>query len=163
MRRTAGLGTTIALAVTVSLVGLGGASCGGSSTSMPPAAASAQTSTDSADFSVLIEAENAAIYAYGVIGAHLAGSSQNRAVTALHAHERLRDGWIQAARDADQDIPAAAIAYDLPIDVRDAGSARALSIEIEKRLIAVYASAGEIAAEARGKAEARLARESSAS
>jgi hypothetical protein len=151
------LGVGAIIVVGICIVGLGVSSCGGSDSSSPASTPSASQAVDSIDLGTLIEAEDAAIYAYGVIGAHLTGSAQDRAVSALQAHRRLRDAWIQMAQDANQEIPPAAIAYDLPIDARDSASARALAAEIETRLIAVYQSAGDAAADALKKSRARLA------
>ena len=123
-----------------------------------PPASSAGASVATPDLGSLIEAEDAAIYAYGVIGAHLAGAEQARAVASLKAHRRLRDDWIQAATAAGQEIPPAAIAYDLPIEVRDRATALALATEIETRMIAVYEAAGTEAGEALARARARLAK-----
>jgi len=103
----------------------------------------------------LIEAENASVYAYGVIGAHLSGAARTRALVALDAHRRLRDGWIQAAQAAGQSVPPAAIAYDLPFRVHNAMTAEELAVVIETRLLSVYRSAGPVAADALAKAEAR--------
>lgn len=138
-------------------VGLGVSGCGGSVATTASAPASSSTTVDTADLSSLIEAENAAVYAYGVIGAHLTGAPRDRALKALKAHRQLRDDWILAAQAAGQQPPPAALAYDLPFDVSDRRTAEALSIEIETRLIAVYESAGVTASDALTKARARLA------
>ena len=141
--------------VGLSAIGLAVGGCGGSPASTPDTTISS-TAFDPVDLGTLIEAENAAIYAYGVIGAHLSGPSRNQAQAALRAHERLRDDWIQAARDQDQDIPPAAIAYDLPIEVHNSATAESLAVEIETRLITVYQSAGTSAAGALARAQTRL-------
>ena len=137
---------------------MGVSACGGTD-SAPAAVASAAPSPEStADLSTLIAAEDAAIYAYGVIGAHLSGGARAQAIAALTAHRRLRDDWIAIATKNAQDIPSAAIAYDLPINVRGRTTALELSREIETRMIEVYTSAGDTAAEALAKARARLSR-----
>jgi len=141
---------------------LGLSACGGTDDT-PTAPTSSSTfanaeATGSADLSALINAENAAIYGYGVIGAHVSGSSRDAAMAALTSHRRLRDAWILAAAADGQDIPPAAIAYDLPFEVRDRTSALALATEIETRLRTVYDAAGPLAAEALAKSTARLAR-----
>lgn len=130
--------------------------CGGSSPAQPESSTSAAAAVDETSLSTLIEAENAAIYAYGVIGAHLTGAPRTRALVALKAHRQLRDSWISAAQDAEQEVPPAAIAYDLPINVQGRATAEALSIEIEERLITVYESAGEVAAPALTASRERL-------
>lgn len=154
-------GTRVGLTVTCLFGLLAGLTLGGCADSASPATAgapSAPISVEAPDLARLIEAEHAAVYAFGVIGAHLTGAQQARAIRALHEHERLRDTWILGAEAEGREIPPAAIAYDLPIDVRDAASAEALWIDIERRLIEVYASAGELAAESLAKSRARLAR-----
>jgi len=133
------------------------AGCGHTEASPAQPAASTAAAVDTADLGSLIAAEDAAIYAYGVIGAHLHGQHRAAALASLAVHRRLRDTWIAAAHADGQEIPAAAIAYDLPIDVRDSSSAESLEREIETRLIAVYQSAGDTAASALAKAQARLA------
>ena len=141
---------------------LGMSGCSGAGDT--PASISSASSISSADtagaasLSTLIDAENAAVYAYGVIGAHLSGNARSLATAALSSHQRLRDAWILAAEADGQDIPPAAIAYDLPFEVRDRISALALATEIETRLRVVYDAAGPIAAKALAKSTARLAR-----
>jgi len=70
-----------------------------------------------------LAAENAAIYGYGVAGAHLTGSSLARAEQDWTAHNQARDTLtvMISSRGA---VPAAAQAYyQLPFRVRDAASA----------------------------------------
>ena len=154
MRRHLGLGVSVPALLVMLAIGVSG--CAGTSTSATVASSAATTESSVADLGTLIEAEDAAIYAYGVIGAHLTGPDRARALKALSEHRRLRDDWIGLAHADGQEIPPAAIAYDLPIDVRDRASAEALSVEIETRMIRVYDTSGEIAAKALSKARARL-------
>ncbi len=158
MRRRRGQGrSTCALLVVLTIGAISLTGCGGSSTTesaTPPAASEVSTT---ADVGTLIEAENAAIYAYGVIGAHLTGVDRERAVASLAAHRRFREAWIDLASADGQSIPAAAIAYDLPFEVRGPSTAKKLSVDIETRMISIYESAGKIAADAVMKARARLA------
>jgi hypothetical protein len=143
--------------VTVAATALG--ACGGSAApeGSPPISTTAESeSSGTSSLSSLIEAENAAMYAYGVIGAHLSGAERRKALAALKDHRRLRDAWIVAATAAEIPVPPAAIAYDLPIVVRDAATAKALWIEIETRLAATYDSAGETAAKALAESRSRL-------
>lgn len=163
MRRqpTAGVSVSALIALVALCFGVSG--CGGSASSSPSSATATAASTEAPELRTLIEAENAAVYGYGVIGAHLTGSPRARALVALSAHRQLRDAWINEATASEQEIPPAAIAYDLPIEVRDAASAEQLAVQIETRLIAVYEQSGEIAAEALAKAQARLARLTSSS
>jgi hypothetical protein len=165
MRRVLRPGTCAIPLIVVGGLALGAFSlsaCGGTDdTRMAPSSSSTfanAEATGAADLPALINAENAAIYGYGVIGAHLSGNSRDAAMASLSAHRRLRDAWILAAAADGQDIPPAAIAYDLPFEVRDRTTALALATEIETRLRAVYDAAGPIAAEALAKSTARLAR-----
>ena len=139
--------TTLAVII---LSGCGAPSSSGIIT--PPSQAAA---SESPELDTLIEAENASVYAYGVIGAHLSGAARTRALAALDAHRRLRDSWIQAAQASGRTVPPAAIAYDLPFRVHDATTAKELAAVIETRLLLVYRSAGPVAAGALAKAEAR--------
>ena len=82
-----------------------------------------------------IEAEDAAVYAYGVIGAHLDGPAERRARRALHAHRSLRTQW-QSQATAQVATPAA---YDLPFTIEDATSAKELAVLVERRVSAISA------------------------
>ena len=156
MRRSRVRLTGACLLASIIVITLNG--CAESAAPPTSPAPSVSVAAGATELGELIEAENAAVYALGVIGAHLNGAQQARALRALHAHERLRDAWIAGAEADGQEIPPAAVAYDLPIDVRDSRSAEALWIDIERRLITVYESAGATAAEALAKSRARLAR-----
>lgn len=152
----------VRLLVVLSLTAAALSACGGSSAASFGGSASASAldgsaSSASGALSTLIEAENAAVYAYGVIGAHLTGSDRVMALAALKDHRRIRDGWITAATAEGELIPPAAIAYDLPFPVRDRDTALALAKEVETRLADVYRSAGPGADEALAKAQKRLA------
>src|ERR1700745_1662467 len=70
-----------------------------------------------------LAAENAAIFGYGVAGAHLAGSSQSAAEQDGTAHNQARDA-LAAMISARGAVPTAAQAYyQLPFRVHDAPSA----------------------------------------
>lgn len=86
-----------------------------------------------------LAAEHAAVYAYGVIGAALDGQEEQLARTAVTAHRARRDRLAVTVRDAGDRPVAAQPAYDLPVPVVDAGSARALAVTVEERLAAVWA------------------------
>lgn len=83
-----------------------------------------------------ISGEDAAVYAYGVIGPRLAGGGQRRARKAFDSHRAWRDLWQGRMTDA---ITPPAVAYDLPFPVTDADSARRLAIWVEESLVPVYA------------------------
>ena len=91
----------------------------------------------SATLRAVVSGENAAVWAYGVIGAFLAGREGRQAHRILDEHRAARQRWAAAI----QDPPAAAVEYDLPEVVRNAGDARNLAILVERRLVAVYADA----------------------
>ena len=83
-----------------------------------------------------IDAEDACVYAYGVIGAHLVGAGRRKARRALEAHRVWRDRWQQAYPGPY--VPGAS-AYQLPFAVQDPQSARRLAALIEDRMVPVYA------------------------
>jgi hypothetical protein len=84
----------------------------------------------------VISGEDAAVYAYGVIGPRLAGGGQRRARRAFDSHRAWRDLWQARMTDA---ITPPAVAYDLPFPVTDADTARRLAIWVEESMVAVYA------------------------
>ena len=85
-----------------------------------------------------LAAEDAAVYGYGVAGAHLAGARRAAAVRNWVAHQNARDALARmlAARGA-QPVAAAA-AYELPFAVHSAAAAVALATVLEDRLCAAY-------------------------
>lgn len=86
-----------------------------------------------------IAAEDAAVYAYGVLGPQLAEDQRPTARAALDTHRQrsfsLRDR-VAAAGGPAADAP---VAYDLPFPVNDPDSARRLAGLVEMRLAAAYA------------------------
>lgn len=82
-----------------------------------------------------INGEDAAIYAYGVIGARSRGARAGLARRALAAH-RARRQSLQAALP---EPVAAASAFDLPFPVTDQASAARLAVLVENRMAAVLA------------------------
>ncbi|TDU03914.1 uncharacterized protein DUF4439 [Streptomyces sp. 846.5] len=88
-----------------------------------------------------LAAEDAAVYAYGVIGAQLGGDRRSRATASYQVH-RDRRGALQQRIGATGATPvAAAPAYRLPAPVSDAASAVRLAGLVEDRICAVYANA----------------------
>lgn len=75
--------------------------------------------------------EHAAIYGYGVLGAHLTGPALDLARQAEAAHRTRRD-WL-VTRLASASPPAADPAYALPFPVTDQASALRLAVGIEER------------------------------
>jgi uncharacterized protein DUF4439 len=89
----------------------------------------------------VLAGEHAAIYAYGVIGAHLAGESRRRATTAYDAHRAKRDQVSRLIVDRKAVPVAAAAAYELPRAVSTPADATVLATEVEERLAAVWVEA----------------------
>ncbi len=80
-----------------------------------------------------LAAEYAAIWAYGVIGVHLADAARTAARSAEAAHRSRRDGLILQLNDSGVQIPADQAGYALPYPVADKASALKLAVEIEER------------------------------
>ncbi|MGH8971029.1 MAG: ferritin-like domain-containing protein [Actinomycetes bacterium] len=85
--------------------------------------------------------EHAAVYGYGVAGAHLDGADLKRATGAVTAHRRRRDHLDELLRDRGAEPVASAATYALPRPVSDAAGAVLLTTELEERLAAVWADA----------------------
>jgi ferritin-like protein len=83
-------------------------------------------------FSSALAAEHAAIFGYGVVGAHLAGPAQDAARQAEAAHRDRRDEVSQRIAAAKGSIVPAAPAYKLPFPVTDAPSAMRLAVALEE-------------------------------
>ena len=85
-----------------------------------------------------LAAEHAAIFGYGVAGAHLTGSSQAAAERDWTGHNQARDA-LAAMISARGTTPAAAQAfYQLPFRVHDAASATALAAYLEDGVTRAY-------------------------
>ena len=85
-----------------------------------------------------LAAENAAIFGYGVAGAHLTGSSQAAAERDWTGHNQARD-TLAAMISARGAVPAAAQAsYQLPFRVHDASSATRLAAYLEDGVTRAY-------------------------
>jgi hypothetical protein len=86
-----------------------------------------------------LAAEHAAVYGYGVVGAYLSGSEQATATTDWVAHQVARDRLEAMLRSAGGSQPtAAAVAYQLPMPVRNAREAAALAVVLEDRVATAY-------------------------
>ena len=86
-----------------------------------------------------LAAEHAAVYGYGVVGAHLSGSQQATATADWVAHQVARDRLEAMLRTVGGSQPtAAAVAYQLPIPVRNAREAVALAVVLEDRIATAY-------------------------
>lgn len=101
-------------------------------------------------WSAVVAGEDAAVYAYGLVGGRVTGSDRQAALAALTAHRLRRDAAIRQVRSAKATVPAAAAAYDPPFPVTDAASARQLAAVVEQRLAGVYGQlAGAVSGPAR--------------
>jgi hypothetical protein len=89
---------------------------------------------------VALAGEQAAVYAYGVIAAHLSGSDEKRALAAMAAHRANRDLLLSRLESAGATPSPAAAAYTLPSPVVDPASARALAGLVEDRLAGQWAA-----------------------
>jgi hypothetical protein len=86
----------------------------------------------------VLAAENAAIFGYGVVGAHLTGSGQTAAGQDWTGHNQSRD-TLTAMISGLGAVPAAAHAsYQLPFRVHDAASATALAAYLEDGVTRAY-------------------------
>jgi hypothetical protein len=82
-------------------------------------------------FSAALAAEHAAIFGYGVVGAHLVGPAQNAARQAEAVHRDRRDEVSLRIAAAKGSLIPAAPAYTLPFPVTDAPSAMRLAAALE--------------------------------
>jgi len=85
-----------------------------------------------------LTAEHAAVYGYGVAGAHLAGARQKAAARAWAGHEAARDTLAAMITALGAEPVAAAPAYRLPFPVRNAPTAILLAALLEDRVAAAY-------------------------
>jgi hypothetical protein len=85
-----------------------------------------------------LTAEHAAIYGYGIVGAYLAGSMQATATNDWVAHQVARDRLEAVLRSLGAQPTAAAVAYQLPVPVRNASAAVALAVVLEDRIATAY-------------------------
>jgi hypothetical protein len=85
-----------------------------------------------------LAAEQAACYGYGVVGAYLSGAAVARADSDWVAHELARDSLSATITAAGVDPVPAAVAYQMPIQVRSAVQATALAAIIEERVAEAY-------------------------
>jgi hypothetical protein len=85
-----------------------------------------------ATLTALLEAEHAAVYAYGVLGAHLDDATRRLALAAFDAHRADRDGLQALLRERGAAVPGPAAAYD--VTVTDRADALALAVRVEDDL-----------------------------
>jgi hypothetical protein len=80
----------------------------------------------------LVEAQHAALYGYGVLGARLDDDGRLQARAAADVHRRARDTLSARLRDLGAPVPASLPAYD--VEVADAPRALALAVRLEAGL-----------------------------
>ncbi len=85
-----------------------------------------------------LSAEHAAIYGYGVAGAHLTGTDLTAATSDWVAHQVARDSLEAMLRAAGVAPVAAAVAYRLPQPVHGAVTAISLAVTLEERVTTAY-------------------------
>lgn len=85
-----------------------------------------------------LAAEQAACYAYGVVGAYLSGAAAAMADSDWVAHELARDNLVATITAAGADPVPAAVAYQLPIQVHSPAQATALAVILEERVAQAY-------------------------
>ena len=78
-----------------------------------------------------IAAEQAVVYGYGVVGAHLRGTDRRLAASRLTSHQALRDRLAGLITALGALPPPAQPAYQLPFAVTSAASARRLAAQLE--------------------------------
>jgi hypothetical protein len=88
-----------------------------------------------------LAAEHAAVYAYGVLGARLAGTARTEAVAAEAAHRARRDALLRRLADTGATPSPAAPAYTLPFAVPNARAALRLAVLVEERTAAAWRAA----------------------
>jgi hypothetical protein len=85
-----------------------------------------------------LAAENAAIFGYGVAGAHLTGSSQATAGQDWTGHNQARDTLTAMISGLGAGPAAAQASYRLPFRVHDAASAMSLAAYLEDGVTRAY-------------------------
>jgi len=90
------------------------------------------------DLPTALTAEHAAIFGYGIAGAHLTGAAQDAARAAEAAHRARRDALLLLLAGTPTSAPPAAPVYALPFPVTDGPSAMRLAIHLEERTAAVW-------------------------
>lgn len=85
-----------------------------------------------------LQAEYAAIYAYGPIGVRLSDANERAARDAEAAHRARRDTLVMQLSTAGAEVPTGAAGYTLPYAVTDRATALKLAIEVEQRTAAFW-------------------------
>lgn len=82
--------------------------------------------------------EHAAVYAYGVLGVHLADAQAEQARAAESIHRDRRDALLVQLAGLGTAGPPAAAGYRLPFAVTDGASAIKLAVQVEDRTAALW-------------------------
>ncbi|WP_020107337.1 ferritin-like domain-containing protein [Nocardia sp. 348MFTsu5.1] len=107
------------------------------------------TTTDA--IAVALDAENAAIFTYGVVAAH-AASVRDQMISEYTAEHRAQRTELEAALTVAQAaVPAAAAGYNLPVPVTDPVSALTVALAVEEDCAIAYRSVIEQAADPEGR------------
>ncbi len=85
-----------------------------------------------------LSAEQAAIFGYGVLGAHLTGTAQQTATTDWVAHEVAASQLTTLIQRAGAQPHPAAVGYQLPFSVQSPTSAKALAVFLEDEVARAY-------------------------
>jgi hypothetical protein len=96
------------------------------------------TGNDRGALQAALAAEHAAIYGYGVVGAHLTGSLERAAQQDWAAHQVARDTLESKLTSLGAQPVAAQDAYRLPFPVRNAPAAVSLAAFLEDRVATAY-------------------------
>ncbi|HUC58472.1 MAG TPA: ferritin-like domain-containing protein [Streptosporangiaceae bacterium] len=85
-----------------------------------------------------LQAEEAASYGYGVVGAHLSGAAFSQATSDCVIHERARDSLSAMITALGATPEPAAVAYRLPLTVSTPAQAATLAVDLELSVVAGY-------------------------
>ena len=99
---------------------------------------SATVSATVSALQMALGAEHAAVYGYGVVGAHLTGAAQAAAARDWVAHQVARDDLEAMLRSLGAEPVPAAPAYRLPAPVLTAHDAVTLAVQLEDRTATAY-------------------------
>jgi hypothetical protein len=110
-------------------------------------------------WAAVVSGEDAAVYAYSVAGAQVAGGARRRALSGLDAHTANRSRAASAITAAGGTAPPPAAAYQVPDDVTTPDGARALMAEVDNALVATYADAAAASSDDDRRWAARTAAE----
>jgi Domain of unknown function (DUF4439) len=86
-----------------------------------------------------VAAEHVAVWAYGIVGAHLEPELRAEARATWDSHRARRDRDAALLRDREAPVPAGEPAYALPFPVADPAAARRLAAQVESGVAGAYA------------------------